>query len=126
MLDQMKLLGALGGLLKNRDKIAGAGERVKTKLASRKLTGQAGGGAVRATVNGAMVVQRIELSPQLIQQLQSGGPTRDGATQLICEAVNDAVTQAQGEIKQAIDEEAKALGLEGGIPDLGGLGGLLG
>ena len=124
MLDQMKMLGALGGLLKNRDKIAGAGERVKAKLGAVRVHGEAGG--VRATVTGSLVVQKIELSPQVLQQLQTGGATRDGATQLVCEAVNNASANAQVEIKKAVDEEARALGFEGGIPDIAGLGGLLG
>ncbi|MFO0830506.1 MAG: YbaB/EbfC family nucleoid-associated protein [Phycisphaerales bacterium] len=126
MLDQMKMLGALSGLLKNRDKLAGAADRVKSKLAAAKVVGQCTGGGVKATVSGALVVQKIELSPQVVQQINAGGVTRDGATQLICEAVNDAVAAAQVEIKKAMDEEAKALGLEGGIPDVAGLGNLLG
>ncbi len=126
MLDQMKMLGALSGLLKNRDKIAGAGERVKAKLGAVRVSGQSTGGGVKAAVSGSLVVQKIELSPQVLQQLNTGGVTRDGATQLICEAVNDAIASAQVEIKKAVDEEAKALGFEGGIPDVAGLGGLLG
>lgn len=126
MLDQMKMLGALSGILKNRDKLAGAGDRIKAKLAAVKVTGQSTGGGVKAIVSGALVVQKIELSPQVVQQINAGGVTRDGATQLICEAVNDAIAAAQVEIKKAVDEEAKTLGLEGGIPDMAGLGNLLG
>jgi DNA-binding protein YbaB len=128
MFDQMKMLGALGGLLKNKDKLAGAGDRVKSKLSNVRVSGEAGAGGAtaKATVSGALVVQRLELSPALLQQLSVGGPTRDGASQVICEAVNDAIAKAQGEIKTAIDEEARALGLEGGIPDIAGLGNLLG
>jgi DNA-binding protein YbaB len=126
MLDQMKMLGALGGLLKNKDKLMGAGDRIKGKLSAVKVTGESTGGGVKAVVSGALVVHKIELSPQVIQQLNAGGVTRDGATQLICEAVNDAVAAAQVEIKKAVDEEAKALGLEGGLPDVAGLGSLLG
>ncbi len=126
MLDQMKLLGTLGGLLKNKDKLMGAGDRIKAKLSAVKVSGESTGGGVKATVSGSLVVQKIELSQQVVQQLNAGGVTRDGATQLICEAVNDAIAEAQVEIKKAVDEEAKALGLEGGIPDVAGLGSLLG
>lgn len=126
MLDQMKMLGALSGLLKNRDKLAGAGDRIKAKLSAVKVTGESTGGGVKAIVSGALVVQKIDLSPQVVQQINAGGVTRDGATQLICEAVNDAIAAAQVEIKKAVDEEAKTLGLEGGLPDMAGLGNLLG
>ena len=50
-------------------------------------------------------------------------PTLDGQLRRL---VNDAIAEAQVEIKKAVDEEAKALGLEGGIPDVAGLGSLLG
>ncbi|HEX2838457.1 MAG TPA: YbaB/EbfC family nucleoid-associated protein [Phycisphaerales bacterium] len=126
MLDQMKMLGALSGILKNRDKLAGAGDRIKAKLSAVKVTGESTGGGVKAIVSGALVVQKIELSPQVVQQINAGGVTRDGATQLICEAINDAIAAAQVEIKKAVDEEAKVLGLEGGMPDMAGLGNLLG
>lgn len=126
MLDQMKMLGALSGILKNKDKLMGAGDRIKAKLGTVKVTGESTGGGVKATVTGSLVVQKIELSSQVVQQINAGGVTRDGATQLICEAVNDAIAAAQVEIKKAVDEEAKSLGLEGGMPDMAGLGNLLG
>ena len=47
--------------------------------------------------------------------------TRQLASSLIADAVNDALAQAQVQLKSAIDAEAKALGLDGILPDLSSL-----
>jgi len=125
MLDNMKMLGALGALMKNKDKLAGAGDRIKRKLEGVRVTGSAGGGAVTAHAGGNLQVTAIEISPALANGMAADENTRLAAGNLIAEAVNDALAQAQVRVREAVDTEAKALGLDG-IPDLGGLGGLLG
>jgi DNA-binding protein YbaB len=117
MFDKLKAMGALAGLVKDKDKIKDAFERVKDKLARARLAGSSGGGAVRATVSGQMKVIDIEISPALAAGIAADDRTRLLAGGLIAEAVNDALTQAQSTLKTAIELEAKALGL----PDLGGL-----
>lgn len=49
--------------------------------------------------------------------------TRQLASGLIAEAVNDAMKHAQLKIKEAIEVEAKAMGLDGMLPDLTALTG---
>jgi len=118
MLDNMKLMATLAGLMKNKDKVKAAGDRIKDKAQAVRATGEAGGGAARATVDGKMTVLSVELSPALIGGMAADDKTRDLAGSLIAEAVNNALRQAQQRMKAAIDEEAKALGFEGGLPDL--------
>lgn len=124
MLDNMKMLSALAGLMKNRDKIEEAGVRIREKLARTRVQGQAGGGAARATVSGAMTLLEVELSPALVNGMAADEKTRKLAGDLICEAVNAAIREAQLKMKAAVDEEAKGLGFENGLPDV--FGGLLG
>jgi DNA-binding protein YbaB len=76
---------------------------------------------VRVVVNGAMKVQSVELAPGLVTGMNADDKTRALAGQLIAEAVNDGITKAQMKMKEAIDEEAKGLGFENGIPGLQGL-----
>jgi DNA-binding protein YbaB len=123
MLDNMKMLAAVGTLMKNKDKIA---ERVKAKLATVEVTGEGGQGAVRATVSGELKVLRVEIAPALANGIAADDRTRQLAGSMIAEAVNNATAAAQLRIKAAIDEEAKSLGFPGGLPDIGGLGGLFG
>ena len=48
MLDKLKAMQALGSLMKNKEQLAEAGERIKSKMDAMRVDGQAGGGACRA------------------------------------------------------------------------------
>jgi DNA-binding protein YbaB len=121
MFDNMKMMAALAGLMKNKDKLKDAGDRVKAKAEALRVTGESGGGAARATVTGAMRVVAVELSGPLVLGMAADDKTRGLAASLIAEAVNEALRQAQAKMKEAIDLEAKELGFEGGLPGIPGL-----
>jgi DNA-binding protein YbaB len=123
MFDNMKMLGALGGLMKNREQIAA---RIKTRLGSVRVDAEATGGSVRATVSGDLKVVSIEIKPELIASAAGNAQRTQMLHSMIAEAVNNAMASAQLEIKSAIDEEAKAMGLPAGLTDMGGLGSLFG
>jgi DNA-binding protein YbaB len=118
MLDSMRMLGALTGLMKNKDALADATRRVKASLEDARLHGESGGGAARAEVTGTMRVVRVELSPALVAGMAADDRTRELAAGLVADAVNDALRHAQDRIRAEIDREAKALGLEGVVDDL--------
>jgi DNA-binding protein YbaB len=92
-------------------------ERVKEKSAKTTVTGSGGGGAVKAVVSGQLKVVSIEISQALAAGIAADERTRVLAGNLIVEAVNDGLQQAQDALKDQIAAEAKALGL----PELGGL-----
>ena len=121
MLDSFKMAGALAGLMKNKEALKNAAERVKAKLGDARATGIAGGGAVSVTVSGQMKVVRVELSPALAQHMGDLG-SRTMAESLIAQAMNDALAQAQALAQKELAKEAEALGL----PNMPGLEGLLG
>jgi DNA-binding protein YbaB len=125
MLDNLKMLSALSGVLKNKDKLAGAADRVKDRLAGVRCSGEAGGGAVRVTVSGKMEVLSVQIAPALANGMATDAATRDRAGGLIAEATNIALAQAQTTLKETIEREAKDMGLDG-IPDIAGLGKMLG
>lgn len=118
MFDKLKAMGAVAGLMKNQDEIKLAAGRVRDKMEKTTVTGEAGSGAARATVTGTLKVVSVELSPALVGGMNADERTRQLASSLIADAVNDAMKQAQVKIKEAIDAETKALGLEGLLPDL--------
>lgn len=122
MFDNLKSLGALAGLLQNKDRIREAAERFKEKLDRITVTGESGGGAVRVTVNGRLAVLDITLDPALIAGLQTGEGGRQMAQSLIKDAANDAIVRAQSLVHQEADRQARELGL----PGMPGLGTLLG
>jgi hypothetical protein len=121
MFEQMKAMGAIAGLLKNKEKLAEAAARVKRTLDDRPAMGEAGGGAVRVTVGSELKVTRVEIAPAVVAGMTSGAAALQQIEELIADATNDALKRAQERIKEAIDREAKELGIEGLGDQIGGL-----
>lgn len=121
MFEHLKMAGALAGLMKNKDALREAGERIKSRLAEARASGSAGGGAVHATASGEMKIVSIRIEPALASGLAD--PANHAlAEELIAEAVNNALEQAKDLAQGIAIKEADALGL----PGLGGLAGMLG
>ena len=121
MLDKLKAMQALGSLMKNKEQLAEAGERIKSKMDAMRIEGQAGGGACRAVVNGKMKLIDLTLDPALLAGMAVDEKTRDLATALIKDAINDATENAQQQVQQLIAREADELGLGDLAPQLTGL-----
>lgn len=120
--DKLKAMQAIGSLMKNKDQLAEAGERIKAKVEAMRVEGEAGGGACRAVVNGKMKLLDLTLDPALLSGMAIDEKTRSLATALIKDAINDATEKAQKQVQELISREAEAMGLG----DLGGqIGGLL-
>ena len=122
MFDKLKTMQALGSLMKNKEQLAEAGERIKAKVEAMRVEGEAGGGACRAIVSGKMKLIDLTLDPALLAGMAVDEKTRDLATALIKDAINDATQRAQQQVQELISREAEELGLG----DLGGqIGGFL-
>lgn len=125
MLDAFKAAGAIAQLMKNKDGLREAGERVKRKLADLRCVGSAGGGAVRVTVSGEMRVLDVHMEPAAAGAVASDPGARTMVQQLIIEATNQAIERAKQAAQQELAREAEAMGL-GDLVGVGGLGKLLG
>ena len=122
MFDQMRAMSAVAGLLKNKDKIQAALERVKSSAHTLRAQGEAGGGAARATVDGTLRVLAVEISPALAAGMAADERTRELAASLIAQAVNDAMTTARTRLAELVESEARAAGIDlGDLPMLGDL-----
>ena len=125
--DQFKALSAMTDLLKNKDKIAEAAQRVQGRLASVEVIGEAGGGVAKVAMTGAMRVARTDISEPLAAGLASADEAQKAmAEAMLAEAMNDALTRAQLEAKKIVEEEMEAMGLGGLVGQMGGaLGGIV-
>ncbi|MCA9304500.1 MAG: YbaB/EbfC family nucleoid-associated protein [Phycisphaerales bacterium] len=121
MFDKLKAVQAIGSLMKNKEQLAEAGERVKAQMESLRVEGEAGSGACRAVVNGKMKLIDLTLEPALLAGMAVDEKTRDLATALIKDAINDATKKAQDRVQIIIAKEAEVLGLGDLAPQLGGL-----
>ncbi|MEM1422857.1 MAG: YbaB/EbfC family nucleoid-associated protein [Planctomycetota bacterium] len=122
MFDQMKQMGALAGLLRNRDKLREISEEAQARISGVRARGESGGGAVVVVVTGRMQVEEVRLEPALVAGLRhdEGEGGKRMAEALIAEATNSALLAAQ----QLVQREIKALAEEHDLPDLPGMGGL--
>lgn len=117
----MKAMGAVAGLLKDKERLRQMTEQFKDKMERTRVTGAAGGGAVRVTISGKLRVTDVEISPVLGSSMGSGEAERVQLQELILEATNDALERVQLLIQEEAARRAKELGL----PDMPGLGNLL-
>jgi hypothetical protein len=129
MFDQLKSMGAVASLLRDKERMRQISEEFQAKLERISVTGVAGGSAVRVTVSGKLRVTDVFVDPAVIAGMNAddvtgGNGGAELAQTLIQDATNDALTRAQ----QRVAEEASRLAEELGLPDMpgGGLNKLLG
>ncbi|MEL6312267.1 MAG: YbaB/EbfC family nucleoid-associated protein [Pseudomonadota bacterium] len=118
----MKMMGKLAGLLKNKSKLEAAAQDIKVQLESLRVEGQAGNGAVRAVATGSMKIESVRIDPALAAGLMT--EDRAMAEGLVTHAVNDALIRAQEAARQIVQRHADELGL-GDLADMGPLKNLL-
>ncbi|MBX3353230.1 MAG: YbaB/EbfC family nucleoid-associated protein [Phycisphaeraceae bacterium] len=124
MFDQFKAMGALAGLMKNKEKLREAGERMQSTLEAARIVGQAGAGLVRVEVSGRLRVLRVEIDPVVASSMGDERSRRE-AESMITEAVNDAMRAAERVIQQESQRMARELGIED-MPGMEGLTRMLG
>ncbi|MBL9031121.1 MAG: YbaB/EbfC family nucleoid-associated protein [Phycisphaerae bacterium] len=121
MFDKLKAMGALAGLMKDKERIREVTTRIQDAAESLRCEGLGGGGAVRATVNGKFRVLSIDLQPALVMGMAADERTRTLAGGVVAEAVNAALALAQARMKDILSREARELGLPDLPGDLAGL-----
>ncbi len=124
MLDNLKSMANVAGLLKDLPKIKQRVAALKDKLGRQTVTGETGGGAVRVTATGLLRVVSIEVDPAMLAGLLDATDPQDKAIaeDLITGAVNTALQKA----RELAEKEAAAVAGELGLPfPAGGLGGLV-
>ncbi len=124
MLDNLKSMANVAGLLKDLPKIKQRVAALKDKLGRQTVTGETGGGAVRVTATGLLRVVSIEVDQAMLAGLVDSNDPQDKAMAegLIAGAVNTALQNA----RELAEKEAAAVAGELGLPfPTGGLGGLV-
>ncbi|MEQ9096977.1 MAG: YbaB/EbfC family nucleoid-associated protein [Phycisphaerales bacterium] len=111
MFDQMRALGALTSLMKDRQKLTDAAARVKERLEAARVQGSAGEGAIIVTMSGAMKVVSVHIEPAMATAFSADQASQLLAQDLIAQATNDAMAKAQSLARETVAEEARELGL---------------
>ncbi len=107
--------GQIANLLKNAGKIKDTMKEMNARLEAARYTGEAGGGQVKATVDGRCELVAIKIEPVLVQ----GGDV-ELLEDLVLAAARDAAKQARDGLQKEMGDMTGGLGL-GGLGDLGSL-----
>jgi len=78
--------GQLAGLMQQAQKMQQEMQKAQEELARLEVTGEAGGGMVKVTMNGKHAVHRVEIDPMLMDD-------REMLEDIVTAAVNDAVNR---------------------------------
>ena len=98
----MSKLPGIGDLFKQAQDLQAQLQRVQEEAAARTVEASAGGGMVRATVNGRLELVRLQIEPAAL----AGGDV-EMLQDLVIAAVNQALRSAQ---QQMADEMSKLTG----------------
>ena len=124
MFEQLKGMAGLAGLLKDLPRIRARVQELRRELGEARLTGESGGGAVRATADGLLRIVSIEVDQALLAGLVNPADPADRAMaeDLIAGAVNAALARARELAERQLADAAGEVGLP--LPP-GGISGLL-
>ena len=78
--------GQLAGLMQQAQKMQQEMQKAQEELGRLEVTGQAGGGMVKVTMNGKHAVTRVEIDPMAMDD-------REMLEDIVTAAVNDAVNR---------------------------------
>jgi len=115
MLDQFKNLKHLAGMLGDAKGLRERFEQVQAELAGKRVTADAGAGAVEVTMNGKLEVVSVRIEPAMVAALAGEGAEadREMIEELIASAPNAAMQQAQELIRSEMSQAAGGLDLPG-------------
>ena len=122
MFEQMKAMGAIAGLLRDKERLAEINESFQETLERVRVVGEGGGGAVRVVMSGKLTVESVEFDPAFATGMGSDDNSRMLGQELVKDAVNDAAMKA----RIVLQKEMSRLAEEHGLPDIPGIGSMLG
>ena len=105
--------GPLAHIMRQAQQAQEAMKRVQDELARTEITGEAGGGMVKITLNGKHEAKRVEIAADALQE------SKDFLEDLIAAAINDATQKLERNAQEKMSKVAGGLNLPPGF-NLGG------
>lgn len=101
--------GGLGDLMQQAQKMQADMQKAQEELAAKEVTGEAGAGLIKVTMNGRHDVRGVEIDPMVLTEEKSV------LEDLLAAAVNDAVRRVEAQNKEAMSTLAGGLSLPPGF-----------
>lgn len=98
----------MGNMLKQAQKIQSKMMKLQEELADRTVEGSAGGGMVKAVVNGKQQLMSIDIEKEVIDPEDA-----DMLEDLIVAAVNDALTKSQEMMSEEMSKITGGMNIPG-------------
>ena len=95
--------GNIGNMMKQAQALQANMQKAQAEIAALEITGEAGGGMVKITINGRHEARRVQIEPAVF------GDDREMLEDLLAAALNDAVHKLEAA------SQAKMAGLMGGL-----------
>jgi nucleoid-associated protein EbfC len=95
--------GNIGNMMKQAQALQANMQKAQAEIASLEITGEAGGGMVKITINGRHEARRVQIEPAAF------GDDREMLEDLLAAALNDAVHKLEAA------SQAKMASLMGGL-----------
>lgn len=105
--------GNIAQLMQQAQKMQEKMREAQAELAELEVSGEAGGGLVRVTMNGRHEVRRVEIDPGAVDD-------REMLEDLVTAATNDAVNRVQEASKEKMSGMTGGLDLPPGFNPFGG------
>jgi DNA-binding protein YbaB len=114
MFDALKSMGAVASLLKNRERIVQAVQRVQENLERREVSVEAPDRTVSLRTDARGRVLALTIAPEALRAASGGEEARRRLERTIAGAMNAARTRCVQILQEEVSREAEALG----IPEL--------
>ncbi|MEQ5833969.1 YbaB/EbfC family nucleoid-associated protein [Marinobacter sp. R17] len=99
----------MGDLMKQAQQMQDEFKRVQEEVAKAEVTGEAGAGLVKVTMNGRHDVSKVDIDPSLLTE------DKEILEDLLAAAVNDAVRRVEEHQKERMSGMASDMGVPPGF-----------
>lgn len=103
------MMNNMGDMMKKAQKMQEDMQKAQEELAKAEVTGEAGAGLVKVTMNGRHDVRKVAIDPSLMSE------EKDILEDLLAAAVNDAVRRVEENQKEKMSGMMSGMGLPAGF-----------
>ncbi|MDH3788217.1 MAG: YbaB/EbfC family nucleoid-associated protein [Xanthomonadales bacterium] len=100
--------GNLAGLMQQAQKMQQEMQKAQEELANLEVTGEAGGGLVKVTMNGKHAVKRVQIDPSLFDD-------QEMLEDIVTAAINDAVNRIAATTQDRMSDMTAGIPLPPGM-----------
>ena len=103
------MMNDMGGLMKKAQKMQEDMQKAREEAAKAEITGEAGAGLVKVTMNGRHDVRKVDIDPSLLTE------EKDILEDLLAAAINDAVRRVEANQKDKMSGLMSGMGMPPGF-----------